>query len=45
MEGNVFWILRMSRQEWDARRDLNFTFRFQYQANLVLAPHTAVMEQ
>ena len=45
MEGNVFWIFRMSRQEWDARRDLNFTFRFQYQANLVLAPHTAVMEQ
>jgi hypothetical protein len=45
MEGSVFWILRMSRQEWDARRDLNFTFRFQYQANLVLAPHTAVMEQ
>jgi len=42
MEGNVFWIFRLSRQEWDARRDLNFTFRFQYQANLVLAPHTAV---
>lgn len=45
MEGNLFWIFRMSRQEWEARRDLNFTFRFQYQANLVLAPHTAVMEQ
>ena len=45
MEGNVFWIFRMSKQEWDARRDLNFTFRFQYQANLVLAPHTTVMEQ
>jgi len=45
MEGSVFWIFRTSRQEWDARRDLNFTFKFQYQANLVLAPHTAVMEQ
>jgi hypothetical protein len=45
VEGNVFWALRMSKQEWDARRDLNFTFRFQYQANLVLAPHTAVTEQ
>jgi len=45
IEGSVFWIFRASRQEWDARRDLNFTFRFQYQANLVLAPHTAVMEQ
>jgi hypothetical protein len=45
MEGDVFWIFRASRQEWDARKDLNFTFRFQYQANLVLAPHTAVTEQ
>ncbi|MGD0681160.1 MAG: hypothetical protein ABR990_03830 [Terracidiphilus sp.] len=42
VEGNTFWIFRLSRQEWDARQDLNFTFRFQYQANLVLAPHTAV---
>jgi len=45
VEGNIFWIFRMSREEWDARQDLNFTFRFQYQANLVLAPHTVVMEQ
>ena len=45
VEGTVFWIFRMSRQEWEARKDLNFTFRFQYQDNLVLAPHTAVMEQ
>ena len=26
-------------------QDFNFTFKFQYQANLLLAPHTAVMEQ
>jgi hypothetical protein len=46
VEGTVFWnYLRMSRQEWEARKDLNFTFRFQYQSNLVLAPKTAVMEQ
>ena len=45
VEGTAFWIFRMSRQEWEARKDLNFTFRFQYQDNLVLAPHTAVMEQ
>jgi hypothetical protein len=45
VEGTVFWIFRMSRQEWEARKDLNFTFRLQYQANLVLAPHTAVMER
>jgi hypothetical protein len=45
IDGTTFWIFRMSRQEWDARQDLNFTFKFQYQANLVLAPHTAVMER
>jgi len=45
VEGTAFWIFRMSRQEWEARKDLNFTFRFQYQDNLTLAPHTAVMEQ
>jgi hypothetical protein len=45
VDGTAFWIFRRSKQEWDARQDLNFTFKFQYQANLVLAPHTAVMEQ
>jgi hypothetical protein len=44
VEGTAFWIFRMSRQEWEARKDLNFTFRFQYQDNLVLAPHTPVKE-
>ena len=42
VDGTAFWIFRMTRQEWEARKDLNFTFRFQYQDNLVLAPHTAV---
>jgi hypothetical protein len=42
VDGTVFWVLRMSRQEWDARKDLNFTFVFQYQPKLVLAPHAAV---
>jgi hypothetical protein len=45
VEGTAFWIFRMSRQEWEARQDLTFTFRFQYQDNLMLAPHTAVTEQ
>jgi hypothetical protein len=45
VEGTVFWVFRMTRQEWEARKDLNFTFRFQYQDNLVLTPQTAVMEQ
>ncbi|MGA3371903.1 MAG: hypothetical protein ABSC48_09100 [Terracidiphilus sp.] len=45
VDGNAFWVLRLSRQEWDARKELNFTVKFQYQPSLVLAPHTAVTEQ
>jgi hypothetical protein len=45
VDGTAFWATRLTRQAWDARKSLNFTFRFQYQANLVLAPHNAVMEQ
>jgi hypothetical protein len=45
LEGNAFWATRLNKQEWDARKDLSFTFKFQYQSSLVLAPHTAVMER
>jgi hypothetical protein len=45
LDGNVLWATLLTKQEWDARKDLNFTFKFHYQPNLVLAPHTAVTEQ
>lgn len=45
LDGNVFWAVRRTRQEWDARKDLSFTFRFQYQSSVTLAPHTPVIEQ
>jgi hypothetical protein len=45
VDGDVFWAVRLTKEEWDARKDLNFTFVFLYQQSLVLAPHTAVMEQ
>lgn len=45
VEGNILWAFRLGRQEWDARKKLDFTFKFHYQPSLVLAPHTAVMEQ
>jgi hypothetical protein len=35
----------MSKQQWDARQDLNFTFALRYQQSLVLAPHAAVTDQ
>jgi hypothetical protein len=45
VDGTVFWAMRLNKQEWDARKELNFTFRFQYQPSVVLAPHNAVTEQ
>ncbi len=35
----------MSKQQWDARKALNFTFAFHYQPNLVLTPKVPIIEQ
>ncbi len=44
--GTAFWVFRRYANRSGTRaRSLNFTFSFQYQPSLVLAPHTAVMEQ
>jgi hypothetical protein len=43
VEGTIVSAFRMSKQQWDAAKDLNFTFAFQYQPSLVLAPHAAVI--
>jgi hypothetical protein len=45
IEGTFVSAFRMSKQEWDARKNLNFTFAFQYQPSLVLTPQSAVIEQ
>ncbi len=45
VEGTFVSSFKMTRQQWDARKDLNFTFAMRYQKNLVLAPHAAVIEQ
>jgi len=45
VEGTVVSSFRMSKQQWDARKDLNFTFGFRYQPGLVLAPHNAITDQ
>jgi hypothetical protein len=42
VDGNILWVFRMTKGEWDARKDLNFTLLFQYQPKLTLAPHSAV---
>jgi hypothetical protein len=45
VDGTFVSAFRLSKEKWDARKDLNFTFGFQYQPDLVLTPHSAVTEQ
>ena len=45
VEGTFVSSFQMSKEQWDARKSLNFTFAFRYQPNLVLAPHVALTEQ
>jgi hypothetical protein len=44
-EGEIVSAFRITKQQWDARKELNFSFAFRYQPNLVLAPTAAVIEQ
>jgi hypothetical protein len=43
VEGSVVCAFRMTKQQWDARKDLNFGFGFEYQPPLKLTPPTAVI--
>jgi hypothetical protein len=46
VEGEFVSAFRdMTKDQWDARKKLDFTFSFQYQPNLVLAPQVAVVDQ
>jgi len=45
LEGTIVSAFRLSKQQWDARKDLSFTFAFQYLPSLTLAPHVAVIDQ
>jgi hypothetical protein len=44
VEGAFVCAFRLTKQQWDSRKALNFSFGFQYQPNLVLVPH-AVTDQ
>jgi hypothetical protein len=45
LEGMFVSSFRLNKQQWDARKNLDFTFAFQFQPNLKLAPQSAVIEQ
>jgi hypothetical protein len=45
VEGTIVAAFRMDKQQWDAHKNLDFTFAFSYQPSLVLAPRGAVIER
>jgi hypothetical protein len=45
LEGEIVCSFRISKAQWDARKNVNFTFAFRYQPRLTLTPQTAVIEQ
>jgi len=45
VEGTIVSAFRLTKDQWDARKDLNFTFGIQYQPNLLLAPPATITYQ
>ncbi|HEY1901254.1 MAG TPA: hypothetical protein VGG56_02410 [Terracidiphilus sp.] len=45
VEGTMVSAFRLTKEQWDARKGLDFTFGIQYRPSLKLAPHTAVIDQ
>lgn len=45
VEGEIVSAFKIDKQQWDARKELNFTFAFRYQPNLVLKPTGPVTDQ
>lgn len=45
VEGTVVSAFKLAKQDWDARKDLNYTFAFRYQPSVVLTPRIAVLDR
>lgn len=45
IEGTFVSSFRLTKQQWDVRKKLDFTFSFRYQPSLVLTPQNPVIEQ
>jgi len=45
VEGMFVSAFRISKEQWDAHKTLDYTFTFRYQPNLVVTPHVPVTEQ
>jgi hypothetical protein len=45
VEGEIVCAFRITKEQWDARKKLDYTFSFRYQPNLVVAPQLPVIDQ
>ena len=45
VEGTFISAFRISKDQWDARKTLDYTFSFRYQPNLEIKPHVPITEQ
>ncbi|HEX4030126.1 MAG TPA: hypothetical protein VHX20_07155 [Terracidiphilus sp.] len=45
VEGTIVSAFKLTRAQWDSRKDLNFSFSFRYQPRLVLTPNVPITEQ
>jgi len=46
VDGTIFFYpFKVSKQQWDAHKDVSFTFAFRYQPNVVIVPHVAITER
>ena len=44
-EGTFVSSFKISKQQWDARKMLNYTFSFRYQPNVVITPQVPITDQ
>ncbi len=45
VEGSIVSAFRLTKPQWDARKDLSFTFNFLYRQSLVLTPHSPLIDR
>jgi hypothetical protein len=45
VQGTFVSAFKMTQQQWDARKSLDFTFDFRYQAPLTVTPHVIITER
>ncbi len=45
VEGTFFSAFMMTQKQWDARKKLDYTFDFRFQAPLTVTPHVAITER